>query len=194
MRCGNRIRRRSKGSAVVRLVTIAVALAALAIPARALAGANPVTAGVIRVNAAIATVQIGIPRAEVLQRVGEPVEMYSHEDWGWDGATTTFAVSFERDRVARVSIAGAGAFCIRARVCANSRGGIGYLRRRFGTRLHFFRVEDGSKAAMVVGKLGSRRVFTIFGDVTSKKPNGRFRSVLMGDCDRGVSRPCPRRP
>ena len=175
---------------MVRLVTIAVALAALAIPARALAGAAPVTAGVIRVNVSIAAVQVGIPRAAVLGRVGDPIEMYTNDDWGWDGVDTTFAVSFDRDRVSRVSIAGAGSFCIRARVCTNSRGGIGYLRKRFGTRLRFFRVEDGTRAAMVVGKLGHRRVFTIFGDVTSKKPNGRFRSVLIGDCDRGVSRPC----
>jgi hypothetical protein len=175
---------------VVRLVTIAVALAALAIPARALAAAKPVTAGVIRVNASIAAVRIGMPRAAVLRRVGDPIEMYTRDDWGWDATATTFAVSFERDRVTRVSIAGAGSFCIRAHVCANSRGGIGYLRKRFGTRLKFFRVEDGTRAAIVVGKLGRRRVFTIFGDVTSKKRNGRFRSVLMGDCDRGVSRPC----
>ena len=79
---------------------------------------------------------------------------------------------------------------IRESVCANSRGGVGYLRRRFGTRLRFFRVEDGTRAAIVVGKLGKRRVFTIFGDVTSKRSSGRFRSVLIGDCDRGISRPC----
>lgn len=175
---------------MVRLVTIAVALAALAIPARALASAQPVTAGAIRVNASIARVQVGIPRAVVVHRVGEPVEMYSVDDWGWDGTESTFAVSFAGNRVARVSIAGTGAFCIRAHVCTNSRGGVGYLRRRFGTRLHFFRVEDGTRAAMVVGRLGSRRVFTIFGDVTSRSPHGRFRSVLIGDCDRGVTRPC----
>ena len=148
------------------------------------------TAGVIRVNASIAAVQVGLTRAAVLRRVGEPVEMYSHDDWGWDGAETTFAVSFDHSRVSRVSIAGTGSFCIKAHVCTNSRGGIGYLRKRFGTRLRFFRVEDGTRAAMVVGKLGRRRVFTIFGDVTSKKTHGRFRSVLIGDCDRGVSRPC----
>ena len=83
-----------QGSNVVRLVTIAVALAALAIPARALASPKPVTAGVIRVNASIATVQVGIPRVAVIKRVGEPVEMYSYDDWGWDGPKTTFAVSF----------------------------------------------------------------------------------------------------
>lgn len=175
---------------MVRLVTIAVALAALAIPARALASAKPVTAGVIRVNASIAAVQVGISRAAVVGRVGEPVEMYSRDDWGWDGTATTFAVSFDHSRVARVSVAGTGAFCIKTRVCTNSRGGIGYLRKRFGTRLRFFRVEDGTRAAIVVGKLGRRRVFTIFGDVTSRKTHGRFRSVLIGDCDRGVTRPC----
>jgi hypothetical protein len=179
-----------QGSTVVRIVTIAVALTALAIPARALASAMPVTAGVIRVNASIAAVQVGLPRAAVLKRVGEPVEMYSHDDWGWDGPKTTFAVSFERNRVVRVSIAGTGSFCIKARVCANHRGGIGYLRKRFGDRLRFFRAEDGTRAAIVVGKLGRRRVFTIFGDITSWKANGRFRTVLIGDCDRGVSRPC----
>jgi hypothetical protein len=179
-----------QGSTVVRLVTIAVALAALAIPVRAVAAAEPVTAGVIRVNASIAAVRIGLPRVAVLAHVGDPIEMYTPDDWGWNGARTTFAVSFERNRVSRVSIAGAGSFCIRARVCTQSRGGIGYLRRRFGARLRFFRVEDGTRAAMVVGKLGRRRVFTIFGDITSRKPNGRFRSVLIGDCDRGVSRPC----
>jgi hypothetical protein len=179
-----------QGEAVVRLVTIAVALAALAIPTRALASAKPVTSGLIRVNASLANVQVGIPRPVVLRRVGEPVERYSNDDWGWDGATTTFAVSFDRNRVVRVSIAGRGAFCIRARVCANRRGGIGYLRHRFGSRLRFFRAEDGTRAAMVVGRLGRRRVFTIFGGVTSRHANGRFRSVLIGDCNRGATRPC----
>ena len=175
---------------MVRLVTIAVALAALAIPARALAVAKPVVAGVIRVNVSVAKVQIGTTRTSVLRRVGEPVERYSTDDWGWDGEMTSFNVSFDHDRVSRVWIAGTGSFCIRESVCANSRGGVGYLRRRFGTRLRFFRVEDGTRAAIVVGKLGKRRVFTIFGDVTSTRPNGRFRSVLIGDCDRGISRPC----
>lgn len=176
---------------MVRLVTIAVALTALAIPARALAGTgHPVAAGSIKVNASIADVRIGATRAVVVQRVGEPVEQYSDDDWGWDGARSTFAVVFDRGRVARISIAGTGRFCIKAKVCTGSKGGVGYLQRRFGTRLRFFRVEDGSKAAIVVGKLGKRRVFTIFGDLTSKKPAGKFRSVLMGDCDRGISRPC----
>ncbi len=180
---------RSKGSTVVRLVTIAVALAAVAIPARALAAA-PVTSGSIRVNASVATVQIGLTRSTVVRRVGQPLERHSRDDWGWDGPMTTFGVTFDQHRVVRVSIGGSGLFCIKAGVCTGSRGGIGYLKRRYGSKLHFFRVEDGTRAAMVVGKRGKRRVFTIFGDVTSAKPAGRFRSVLMGDCDRGASRPC----
>jgi hypothetical protein len=175
---------------LVRLVTIAVALAALAIPARALAEAKPVAEGTIRVNASVAAVQIGMTRGAVLRRVGEPVERYSMDDWGWDGEMTTFAVSFDRSRVARISIAGTGLFCVKAGVCNGTRGGVGYLRRRYGGRLHLFRVEDGSRAAIIVGRLGKRRVFTIFGDLTSNRPSGRFRSVLMGDCDRGISRPC----
>jgi hypothetical protein len=174
---------------VVRLVTIAVALAALAIPARAFAG-TPVTSGAIRVNASVATVQIGNARSTVLSRVGEPLDRYSRDDWAWDGPMTSFGVTFDHHRVARISIGGMGLFCIRAGVCTGSRGGVGYLKRRYGAKLHFFKVEDGTRAAMLVGKLGKRRVFTIFGDVTSQKPAGRFRSVLMGDCDRGVSRPC----
>jgi hypothetical protein len=175
---------------VVRLVTIAVALAVLAIPARALASATPVTSGSIRVNLSVAKVQIGLTRAAVLRRIGDPVEMYSRDDWAWDGSASTFAVSFDHNRVSRVSIAGAGTFCIRQDVCTNSRGGVGYLRKRYGARLQFFQVEDGTRAAIIVGKRGKRRVFTIFGDVTSKRSHGRFGSVLMGDCDRGVTRPC----
>ena len=174
---------------MVRLVTIAVALAALVIPARALAG-TPVTSGAIRVNASVATVQIGLTRSTVTRRLGEPIERYSRDDWGWDGPMTSFDVTFDHHRVARVSVAGSGLFCIKARVCTGSRGGIGYLRKRYGTKLRFFRAEDGKRAAIVVGKLGKRRVFTIFGDLTSTKPVGRFRSVLLGDCDRGASRPC----
>jgi hypothetical protein len=174
---------------VVRLVTIAVALAALAIPARALA-ATPVTSGAIRVNASVATVQIGLTRSTVMRRLGEPVARYSRDEWGWDGPMTSFGVTFDRHRVVRVSLGGSGLFCIKAGVCTGSRGGIGYLKKRYGSKLRFFKVEDGTQAAIVVGKLGKRRVFTIFGDVTSKKPAGRFRSVLMGDCDRGASRPC----
>jgi hypothetical protein len=177
---------------VVRLLTIVIALGVLAIPARALAAATPVTSGPIRVNVSLANVQIGLTRAAVLSRIGDPVEMYSADDWAWNGTSSAFAVSFDHNRVSRVSIAGAGTFCIRAGVCTNSPGGVGYLRKRYGMRLRFFRVEDGTRAAIILGKLGKRRVFTIFGDVTSKRPHGRFGSVLMGDCDRGVSRPCQR--
>ena len=174
---------------MVRLVTIAVALAALVIPARALAG-TPVTSGAIRVNASVATVQIGLTRSTVTRRLGEPIERYSRDAWSWDGPMTSFGVTFDRHRVVRVSLGGSGLFCIKPGVCAGSRGGIGYLKKRYGSKLRFFKVEDGTNAAIVVGKLGKRRVFTIFGGVTSKKPAGRFRSVLMGDCDRGASRPC----
>jgi hypothetical protein len=173
---------------VVRLVTIAVALAALAIPARAFAG-TPVTSGVIRVNASVATVQIGLTRTTVLSRLGDPIDRYSRDDWGWDGPMTQFSVTFDHHRVVRVAIGGNGLFCIRPGVCTGSRGGVGYLKRRYGSKLRFFKVEDGTRAAIIVGKHGKRRVFTIFG-VTSTKPAGRFRSILMGDCDRGVSRPC----
>jgi hypothetical protein len=175
---------------VVRLVTIAVALAALAIPARALAGAKPVTAGKIRVNVSVGQVRIGLPRSAVLKRIGDPIERYSEDDWGWDGARTTFGVTFDHERVARISIAGGSRFCIRGRVCTGSRGGVGYLRRTYRARLRFFRAEDGTRAAIIVGKLGTRRVFTIFGNLSSNRPAGRFRSVLLGDCRRGITRPC----
>jgi hypothetical protein len=175
---------------VPRLVTIAVALAVLAIPARAFAMAKPVPGGTIRVNVAVGKVRIGLPRTSVVQRIGDPVERYSDDDWGWDGRRTTFGLVFDQDRVARISIAGSGRFCIRARVCTGSRGGVGYLRRRFGSRLHFFEAEDGTRAAIVTGKLGSRKVFTIFGDLTSRRSTGKFRTVLLGDCRRGLTRPC----
>ena len=97
---------------------------------------------------------------------------------------------FDHARVARISIAGGGGFCVRARVCTGSRGGVGYLRRRYGSRLRFFAAEDGTRAAIIVGRLGRRRVFTIFGDLSSNRPAGRFRSVLLGDCQRGLTRPC----
>ena len=175
---------------MLRVVTIAVALAALAIPAKALAMAKPVASGTIRVNASVGQVRLGLPRAAVVRRIGDPLERYSKDDWGWDGAASTFGVVFDHERVARISIAGHARFCIRARVCLGSRGGVGYLRHKYGARLRFFDAEDGTRAAILVGKLGSRRVFTIFGDLSSNRSAGRFRSVLLGDCRRGVTRPC----
>jgi hypothetical protein len=174
---------------LIRLVTIGVALAALAIPVRALA-ATPVTSGAIRVNASVGKVRLGLPRTSVVQRIGQPVEQYTADDWGWDTTATSFGVVFDGDRVARVSIAGKGSFCIRAGACLGRKGGVGYLKRRYGSKLKFFEAEDGSRAAMLVGRLGHRRVFTIFGELTSRKAAGKFRSVLLGDCDRGVTRPC----
>jgi hypothetical protein len=174
---------------LVRLVTIGVALAALAIPVRALA-ATPVTSGAIRVNASVGKVRLGLPRTAVVQRIGEPVEQYSADDWGWDAPATSFGVVFDGDRVARISIAGKGTFCIRAHVCLGRKGGIGYLKRRYGSRLEFFEAEDGSRAAILIGRLGHRRVFTIFGEITSRRAAGKFRSVLLGDCNRGATRPC----
>ena len=175
---------------MARLVTIAIALAVLAIPARALAMPTPVAGGTIRVNASVGKVRIGLPRAAVVQRIGDPVERYSDDDWSWDGTRTTFGLVFDRDRVARISIAGGARFCIRARVCTGSRGGVGYLRRRFGSRLRFFEAEDGTRAAIVTGRLGGRKVFTIFGDLSSRRSTGKFRTVLLGDCRRGLTRPC----
>ena len=175
---------------MLRLVTIAVALAALAIPAKALARAKPVASGTIRVNASVGHVRLGLARAAVVHRIGDPIERYTHDDWGWDGAGSIFGITFDHERVARISIGGRGRFCIRARVCLGSRGGVGYLRRRYGARLRFFDAEDGTRAAIVVGRLGSRRVFTIFGRLSSNRAVGRFRSVLLGDCRRGVTRPC----
>jgi len=78
---------------VLRVVTIAVALAALAIPAKALAMAKPVASGTIRVNASVGQVRLGLPRAAVVRRIGDPLERYSKDDWGWDGAASTFGDS-----------------------------------------------------------------------------------------------------
>ena len=100
----------SQEGSVVRLVTIAVALAALAIPARALRRAD---AGRVRHDPRERlrgrTCGSVSPRAAVVRRIGDPVEQYSDDDWGWDGTRTTFGVVFDHERVARISIAGRGA-------------------------------------------------------------------------------------
>ncbi len=173
----------------VRLVTVAVALVALAMPMHAVA-AVAVESGAIRINRSVAGVTIGDERSHVVDMVGAPLVEYGVDTWGWNGARSQFGVSFEEGRVVRVTASGRGTFCIRSGVCLGSRGGVGYLRRRFGARLRFLRIEDGSRVAIVTGRLGQRRVFTIFGQLTSTKTTGRFRSVLIGDCDRGISRPC----
>jgi hypothetical protein len=174
----------------IRLVTIAVALLALAIPVRAVAAAGAVEAGKITVNRSIAGVWVGAERPAVVAEIGPPLTEYGPDEWAWDGDDSHFGVAFADDAVVRVSVGGSGRFCIRSGVCIGSRGGVGYLRRRYGRRLRFLRVEDGSLAAIVTERAGGRKVFTIFGHLTSAKASGRFRSVMLGDCARGVSRPC----
>jgi hypothetical protein len=163
------------------LVLAAVAVAA-ALPAT---GSASVAQGTITPNRGAKGIRLGMTRAQVLAKLGQPVykNANGYLQYGPNNQPVLFDVYLDvaatPDRVRLLGISGAG-FCLAGGgPCLDHAGGVGDLKDRYGDALKIVRLEDGERVYRLTGTLGGCGVFTDFTPVRFK-PSSRILMVFIG--------------
>jgi len=152
----------------LRLAVAAVVLM-LALAGAALAGTTVVTAGTVTPNVGAAGITLGMTRAQVIAKLGQPVSqnLNGYMQYGPKNLSTLFDVYLDTSvhpwRVRMLGISGRN-FCLAGGgPCLRRAGGVGKLRARYGKALKPVMLEDGEKVMWLKGKLSGCKVFTEFG-------------------------------
>ena len=158
----------------MRSLWLAVLLAlALALPASAAVDKGTFTPG-----AGGAGITLGMTRAQVLAKLGSRFTRTSTATCSTRRRTCSTSTSTEQTG-ALIGISGPG-FCTVFGACALKTGGIAKLRARYGPRLQLTKLpETGEKEWILLGKRGSRQVFTSFAPA-NKTAASAFIQVFIG--------------
>jgi hypothetical protein len=157
---------------------LAVVVASLTLAAAAAAAAAAVERGTITVNRGAAGVTIGMTRAAVVAKLGQP--LYQNANGYLQYAKVNlFDVYLDTttNRVRQIGIAGPR-FCTKGGVCLTAKGGLTKLKAQYGKALHRVKAEDGEVSWVVLGRYSGRRVFTSF----TPGPGSRVVQVFIGTC------------
>jgi hypothetical protein len=152
-------------------------LAALAASlALAPAAAGAVERGTIFVNRGAAGVTLGMTRAQVVARLGQPLYQNTHGYMQYS-KNNLFDVYLNTatKRVRLIGVSGAR-FCTSGGVCMFRAGGLAKLKMQYGAALKKKVAPDGEVTYEVGGKLGGKRVFTSF----SPAAGGRLIQIFIG--------------
>jgi hypothetical protein len=143
-------------------------------------GSAAVTRGTVTPNRGAAGVKLGITRAQVIARLGQPAfkNGNGYLQYGNDKLGIGFDVYVDMGakppRVRALGINGAG-FCLAGGgPCLMTNGGVGRLRDRYGKALETVKLEDGEHVVWLKSTYGGCKVFTDFGAA------GRPRSARIG--------------
>jgi hypothetical protein len=132
--------------------------------------AKTVSSGVITVGRGASGVELGMSRAQVVQRLGKPngENGFGTMSYGSDRSNTIFDVyrsrGGARGTVTQFLIASPRNrhFTLQDGNRVFTKGGLRRVSRRYGKRLKFHTFEDGSPYYEVVSKLRGRKVLTDF--------------------------------
>ena len=152
------------------------AVAALVLPFVAGAAVNK---GTFTPGAGGAGVTLGMTRAQVVAKLGNP--LYQNAN-GFMEYSSTRLFDIYLDGAKRVRLIGISgpAFCTGFGACAFKQGGITKLRARYGARLRLTKLPaTGEKEWILLGKRGGKQVFTSF-TPTSFKPAAAFSQIFIG--------------
>ena len=163
------------------LVLAAVAVAA-ALPA---AGIAVVTQGTITPNRGAKGIRLGMTRAQLLAKLGQPVYRNANGfmQYGPNDQPILFDVYLDvattPDRVRLIGISGEG-FCLAAGgPCLREKGAVGKLKARYGAALKIVQLEDGERVYRLTGTSGGCDVFTDFTPARFR-PSSRILMVFIG--------------
>jgi hypothetical protein len=139
-----------------------------------------VTKGQVTPNRGARGIKLGMTRAQVVARLGQPVYKNANGfmQYGKESAGVLFDVyldvSEQPARVRLLGIYGAGFCLVAGGPCLKEKGGVGKLRARYDGGLKTVKLEDGEKVVWLKGKYRGCKVFTDFG------PAGRPSSARVG--------------
>ena len=152
----------------VRVLAVVLALVPAAVGA--------VEQGTIFVNKGAAGVTLGMTRAQVFAKLGNPLYQNANGYLQYSN-NNLFDVylNVATKRVRLIGISGPK-FCTSFGVCMFRKGGLAKLKAKYGTALKKHVAEDGEVTYEVRGKLGGKPVFTSFSPATG----GRLIQAFIG--------------
>jgi hypothetical protein len=142
------------------LALLAGALAAASLAAAAAAG---VPAGTVHVNRGLDGATLGMTKAQVRTALGPPEAIAGMgRVFEWQDADSLAGVYFDQAKHVRLFVLAGREYCTGFRLCLDRAGGVGKLRRRYGSRLVKRVNDDGLACYQLVGTFRGRSVFTVF--------------------------------
>ncbi|HEY7003640.1 MAG TPA: hypothetical protein VH281_05110 [Gaiellaceae bacterium] len=166
----------------MRIAAAALATTLLATVA-ASAALAVVTEGTIRQNRGAAGIRLGMTRAEVVKKLGQPLfeNANGYMQYGPDNRPILFDVyRGGHNRVRLLGISGRH-FCLASGTCMRERFGLRKLRHEFGERLKTVHTETGETVYVLRSRFHGRRSFTSF-STTSDRARARILMTFIGWC------------
>jgi hypothetical protein len=165
-------------NAVKRWLVVSALVATIAIPVTASA---VVTHGTITPNRGARGIKLGMTRAQVIAKLGQPVfkNANGYMQYGPNNPPgivfdVYLDISKHPNRVRLLGIYGSGFCLVNGGPCLTAKGGVGKLRDRYGSALTTVTLEDGEQVVWLKGHYRGCDVFTEFGEP------GRPRSARIG--------------
>ncbi|MGD0167426.1 MAG: hypothetical protein ABSC51_09075 [Gaiellaceae bacterium] len=156
------------------LLLLAASMASLVL---ACAAAAIVDQATIIVNKGAGGVTLGMTRAQVVAVLGKPLYENSYGYMQYS-SKNLFDVYRSGSRTGRVDMLGISGprFCLRNGICMLRRNNVAALKQKFGKRLTFHKLSDGTLFYRVSGSFQGRRSYTEF-DVDG--PNRPARIIMI---------------
>jgi hypothetical protein len=165
----------------VLVVAAAVALAASSLAAGSTAGKAPINEGTFTVNRGAVGVRLGMTRAQVLARLGQPLFQSQFGAMSYANGPNILDIYLDTSitpKRVRLFVISGRRFCTPTDICMFRRGGVGKLMNQFGAQLVPKTNGDGLKCYQVIGSFQGRAVFTSF-TVFNHVPRSRFINVFI---------------
>jgi hypothetical protein len=156
---------------------LAALVAALLLGAGASAS---VERGKIVVDRGAAGITLGISRPQVVAALGKPLYENDHGYMQYSDRSLfdVYRSDSRNGRVDLIAISGPS-FCLRNGICMLRRGNVAALERKFGRRLTFHVLADGTLCYRVSGSFRGRRSYTQF-DVENRSDSARIILIWLG--------------
>lgn len=130
--------------------------------------ATSATAAVTRAaftpNRGAAGVKLGMTRAQVITRLGQPIAESDFGALSYGSGARIFDVYLDQRHPRRVRMLGISGrnYCTAGGICTRRAGGVGKLKARYGSKLVQKTNPDGLKCFQLVGTFAGKPVFTSF--------------------------------
>jgi hypothetical protein len=155
----------------------------VALPASApgaLARGEAINAATFNVNRGAAGVTLGITRAQVVAKLGQPLSQSLGGAMTYATGSRIFDIYLDQGspRRVRMIILSGKHYCTASGICMFTAGGVGDLMDQFGSRLKPKTNPDGLECYQITGHYKGRGVFTSF-TVLDQKPASKFINVAI---------------
>jgi hypothetical protein len=141
----------------------------------------PVNEGTFTVNRGAVGVRLGMTRAQVIAKLGQPLSETQFGAMSYASGSRIFDIYLDTSTTpkrVRLFVISGRRYCTVSGICIFEKGGVGDLLDQYGSRLVPKTNPDGLACYQVVGSYQGRDVFTSF-TVLAQKPGSKFINVFI---------------